>query len=111
MCIRASMREAQIGPRDVTTAECHGTGTSLGDPIEVGSLRGVTESDDRQTPLYCTSSKSNIGHLEANAGATGLIKCVLMGKYGCAPPNVHLHLLNAHLDASGWPAFFEADIV
>mmetsp|Transcript_11338 Transcript_11338/g.28538 ORF Transcript_11338/g.28538 Transcript_11338/m.28538 type:complete len:1282 (-) Transcript_11338:32-3877(-) len=111
MCIRASMREAQIGPRDVTTSECHGTGTALGDPIEVGSIRGVTESDDRQTPLYCTSSKSNIGHLEANAGTTGLIKCILMGRYGNAPANVHLKLLNPHLDASGWPAYFEADIV
>lgn len=110
MCIKASLREAQVGPHDITASECHGTGTSLGDPIEVGSLRGVQETDARETALLCTSSKTNIGHLEANAGTTGLIKCILMGRLGTAPPNCHLRVLNPHLDVNGWPAVFEAEM-
>uniref|UniRef100_A0A7S1SEG7 Ketosynthase family 3 (KS3) domain-containing protein n=1 Tax=Alexandrium catenella TaxID=2925 RepID=A0A7S1SEG7_ALECA len=103
MCIKASLREAGVMPHDITASECHGTGTSLGDPIEVGSLRGVQETDDRDGPLLCTSSKSNIGHLEANAGTTGLFKCMLMSKYGAGLPNCHLRSLNPHLDIAGWP--------
>nr|AQS99205.1 type I polyketide synthase [Gambierdiscus excentricus] len=105
LCIKASLREAGVMPHDITASECHGTGTSLGDPIEVGSLRGVQETDDRDGPLICTSSKSNIGHLEANAGTTGLFKCILMSKYGVGLPNCHLRTLNPHLDISGWPTY------
>jgi len=105
MCIKASLREAGVMPHDITASECHGTGTSLGDPIEVGSLRGVQETDDRDGPIYLSSSKSNIGHLEANAGTTGLFKCILMSKYGVGLPNCHLRTLNPHLDVSGWPTY------
>eukprot|EP00408_Alexandrium_pacificum_P034129 CAMPEP_0171292010 /NCGR_PEP_ID=MMETSP0790-20130122/71941_1 /TAXON_ID=2925 /ORGANISM="Alexandrium catenella, Strain OF101" /LENGTH=1257 /DNA_ID=CAMNT_0011761739 /DNA_START=74 /DNA_END=3848 /DNA_ORIENTATION=- len=105
MCIKASLREAGVMPHDITASECHGTGTSLGDPIEVGSLRGVQETDDRDGPIFLTSSKSNIGHLEANAGTTGLFKCILMSKYGCGLPNCHMRTLNPHLDISGWPTY------
>lgn len=52
-----------------------GTGTALGDPIEVGALRGVMQ--DRKSPIMQTSAKSHIGHLEANAGSAGIIKCAL----------------------------------
>merc|ERR1719343_1738429 len=100
MCIKASMREAQLEPHDITASECHGTGTSLGDPIEVGSLRGVQETDERDNGLCCTSAKSNIGHLEANAGITGLLKCVLMNRYGMATPNCHLRALNPHIETA-----------
>mmetsp|Transcript_86468 Transcript_86468/g.201183 ORF Transcript_86468/g.201183 Transcript_86468/m.201183 type:complete len:1263 (+) Transcript_86468:63-3851(+) len=105
LCIKASLREAGVMPHDITASECHGTGTSLGDPIEVGSLRGVQETDDRDGPILNTSSKSNIGHLEANAGTTGLFKCILMSKYGVGLPNCHLRTLNPHLDTSGWPTY------
>nr|AQS99192.1 type I polyketide synthase [Gambierdiscus polynesiensis] len=105
MCIKASLREAGVMPHDITASECHGTGTALGDPIEVGSLRGVQETDERDSPVMCTSSKSNIGHLEANAGTTGLFKCILMSKYGVGLPNCHLRQLNPHLDISGWPTY------
>nr|AQS99199.1 type I polyketide synthase [Gambierdiscus polynesiensis] len=105
MCIKASLKEAGVEPHDITASECHGTGTSLGDPIEVGSLRGVQETDERDGPIMNTSSKSNIGHLEANAGTTGLFKCILMSKYGVGLPNCHLRTLNPHLDVSGWPTY------
>jgi len=111
LCIRASLMEAGLEPHDITASECHGTGTALGDPIEVGSLRGVQEEDERTIPLFCTSSKSNIGHLEADAGITGVFKCVLMAKYSTGLPNVHTHHLNPHLDIGGWPAQFQSEII
>lgn len=110
MCIKASLREAGVMPSEITGSECHGTGTALGDPIEVGSLRGVQETDDRDGPIVNTSSKSNIGHLEANAGITGLFKCVLMGKFSVGLPNVHLRCLNPHLDITGWPTYMISEV-
>eukprot|EP00930_Biecheleria_cincta_P038106 TRINITY_DN26187_c0_g1_i1.p1 TRINITY_DN26187_c0_g1~~TRINITY_DN26187_c0_g1_i1.p1 ORF type:complete len:795 (+),score=113.41 TRINITY_DN26187_c0_g1_i1:38-2386(+) len=115
MCIRASLRAAGLQPSDVTTSECHGTGTSLGDPIEVGAVQNVMAEDDdgfsRTNPLFCTSSKSNLGHMEANAGVAGLYKCILMSAYGIAPPNCHLHSLNQNLLVDGFPVLFETEMV
>eukprot|EP00928_Gymnodinium_smaydae_P013579 TRINITY_DN14948_c0_g1_i1.p1 TRINITY_DN14948_c0_g1~~TRINITY_DN14948_c0_g1_i1.p1 ORF type:complete len:1433 (+),score=263.14 TRINITY_DN14948_c0_g1_i1:457-4755(+) len=108
-CIQASLREARAVADDVAIAECHGTGTALGDPIEVGALRRVLEP--RRLPLLATSSKSNIGHLEAGAGIAGLLKCLEMWKYSCCPPNCHLRQLNPHLGVSGFAARFTTEVV
>ena len=65
-------------PDDIDAMEAHGTGTSLGDPIEAGALAevfGPTRREDR--PLWLGSSKSNIGHAQAAAGILGVIKMVL----------------------------------
>nr|AQS99243.1 type I polyketide synthase [Gambierdiscus polynesiensis] len=107
-CIRESMREAGVVASQITIAECHGTGTALGDPIEVGALRGVMEP--RETPLLTTSAKSNIGHQEACAGMIGVIKCCLMVMTSNCSPNLHLRLLNPHLDTDGFPAFFDSEM-
>eukprot|EP00931_Biecheleriopsis_adriatica_P049727 TRINITY_DN28773_c0_g1_i1.p1 TRINITY_DN28773_c0_g1~~TRINITY_DN28773_c0_g1_i1.p1 ORF type:complete len:760 (+),score=140.33 TRINITY_DN28773_c0_g1_i1:63-2342(+) len=114
MCVKAALREAQLKPSEVLAFECHGTGTALGDPIEVGALRSVQEGEDesaRALPVLCTSSKSNVGHGEANAGVTGFFKCLLMSRMGAALPNCHLHALNPHLTVVGWPVHFEAELV
>lgn len=107
--IRDSMREGGISPKMITIAECHGTGTALGDPIEVGALRGVL--GNRASPLLATSSKSNLGHLEAGAGMAGLIKCICMLQFCSGSPNIHLVKLNAHLDVEGFPCYFESEAV
>merc|ERR1719162_1600098 len=65
--IRASMREGGLDTSGITIAECHGTGTALGDPIEVGALRGIFNAS-RHTPLLLTSAKTCLGHMEAGAG-------------------------------------------
>jgi polyketide synthase-associated protein len=106
-CIRDSMHEAGMTAREICVAECHGTGTALGDPIEVGALRGAMEP--RTNPIGETSAKSNIGHLEACAGITGLQKCVMMMNSSIGTPNVHLALLNANLDMTGFPVYFETE--
>jgi len=108
--IRNSMREGGLSAGIISIAECHGTGTALGDPIEVGALRGVMKSG-RTAPFMKTSAKTNIGHLEAAAGVAGLIKCILMLNYCCGAPNCHLLVLNPHLDVAGYPVYFETESV
>lgn len=108
-CILASLREGAVAPSEVTVFECHGTGTALGDPIEVGALLGVQGTDHRVSPLCMTSAKSNIGHLEASAGTTGVIKCMLMLMQGVGSPNVHLRRLNPHINIDGFPAHFDQE--
>merc|ERR1719150_1543615 len=59
-----AIREAKMTPPEASSWECHGTGTSLGDPIEVGAVRKVQIKMQRPEPLMITTAKSNIGHLE-----------------------------------------------
>lgn len=106
-CLRASMREANIVPGDVRVAELHGTGTALGDPIEVGALRGVMKV--RSLPICKTSAKSNLEHGEANAGMAGLIKCFTVLQHGTCPCNIHLKDLNPHCDVNAYPVLFADD--
>jgi len=103
-CILASMAELDLSAKDIAMAECHGTGTALGDPIEVSALRMVMQK--RDTPLLNTSAKTNIGHLEASAGMAGVIKCILAVAGAGTPPNPHFQSLNPHLDVNGYPVYF-----
>merc|ERR1712151_664689 len=70
-CIRAAFRETQRKPQEVDCFECHGTGTALGDPIEVGAFRRIYNAAPREHILLATTSKTNLGHLEGGAGMAG----------------------------------------
>lgn len=107
--IKKSMAFAGINPNTVSIAECHGTGTALGDPIEVGALMAVMHQ--REFPLLKTSAKSNIAHLEAGAGIAGLTKCIMMINMATAPPNCHLNIINPHLTTDGYPVYFDTEPV
>ncbi|XXY45527.1 type I polyketide synthase [Sorangium sp. So ce269] len=86
--IRDALRQAGIEPARVGYVEAHGTGTSLGDPIEVNALGEVFgKSHTRERPLLLGSVKANIGHLEAAAGISGLIKLVLSLQHKTVPPH------------------------
>eukprot|EP00931_Biecheleriopsis_adriatica_P028174 TRINITY_DN16844_c0_g1_i1.p1 TRINITY_DN16844_c0_g1~~TRINITY_DN16844_c0_g1_i1.p1 ORF type:complete len:821 (+),score=197.48 TRINITY_DN16844_c0_g1_i1:110-2572(+) len=109
MCIRSSLREARLEPGEVQIGECHGTGTALGDPIEIGAMKSV-QIGKRSNPLYHASAKSNVGHEEANAGTCGLIKVVLLLNGGLSTPNPHLTSLNPHLDITAYPVMFTNEL-
>ena len=89
--LRAALDDANLEPDDISYIEAHGTGTSLGDPIEVKALGAVFGARDSDTPLVVGSVKTNIGHTEAAAGIAGLIKAVLALEHRQIPPHLHLH--------------------
>ncbi|CAK9091657.1 unnamed protein product [Durusdinium trenchii] len=105
LCIRTSHRLAQILPAEIWTTENHGTGTALGDPIEVGSVRACF-SRGREVPLVVTTGKSHQGHSEATAGLSGITKVVNTLRASVAPSQNHLKFLNAHIDDAGFVAHF-----
>mmetsp|Transcript_70740 Transcript_70740/g.219417 ORF Transcript_70740/g.219417 Transcript_70740/m.219417 type:complete len:1299 (-) Transcript_70740:92-3988(-) len=107
-CIRGSMREAGLSANQVTCAECHGTGTALGDPIEIGALQNVLSK--RERAILKTSAKSNMAHLEASAGMAGFAKCIMMILGSATPPNLHLKILNPHLIVEGYPVHFTSEL-
>ncbi|MEU3750092.1 MULTISPECIES: type I polyketide synthase [Streptomyces] len=85
--IRAALADARVAPGSVGYIEAHGTGTALGDPIEVGALDAVlgTGAGERPAPVALGSVKARIGHLEAAAGIAGVLKLVLMLGDGTVP--------------------------
>ena len=93
--IRQALRNAQIEPSAVSYIEAHGTGTTLGDPIEVGALNAIFRKRDR--PLLVGSVKTNIGHTADASGVAGLIKVVLSLQHGEIPAHLHFHEPNPHL--------------
>ena len=102
--IRQALNNAQLEPQEISYLETHGTGTSLGDPIEVNSLKQVLMSGrESSQPLFLGSVKTNIGHLEAAAGIAGVIKVVLSLQHQQIPPNLHFETLNPHIDLNGSP--------
>jgi acyl transferase domain-containing protein/aryl carrier-like protein len=101
--IRQALEIAGLEGREVDYVECHGTGTALGDPIEVGALRNVL-GERRDKPVVLGAVKSNIGHLEGAAGVVGLIKTVEVLRHREAPGNVHFKTLNSKIDLQGFAA-------
>jgi acyl transferase domain-containing protein/acyl-CoA synthetase (AMP-forming)/AMP-acid ligase II/surfactin synthase thioesterase subunit/aryl carrier-like protein len=94
-----TLRKAQVNPSDVTYIEAHGTGTKVGDPVEMEQLNAVYGLDVKKR-CYVGSVKANIGHLEAAAGVAGLIKLILAMQHKKVPGQIHLNKLNADIDLS-----------
>jgi len=93
--LRRALEVASLQPEDVGYIEAHGTGTSLGDPIEMAALGSLFGR--RQAPLWVGSVKTNVGHLEAAAGIVGLVKVVLALTHEEIPPHLHFHEPNPHV--------------
>lgn len=88
--MRQALRQAGVAPHLVSYIEAHGTGTPLGDPIEVESVQAVLyENRPANQPLWIGSVKTNLGHLYTAAGIAGLIKTVLALQHQAIPPHLH----------------------
>jgi len=96
---------------NVDYIECHGTGTALGDPIEVDALRTVFKPRPADRPLVLGAVKSNIAHLEAAAGMAGVVKAVLALRARAVPANLHFQKLNPHINVEDFPAVFPTEPV
>ncbi|UUZ86836.1 polyketide synthase [Paenibacillus sp. P26] len=106
-----AFKEAGIDPRTISYLEAHGTGTSLGDPIEIAGLSGVFRqyTGDKQ---FCPigSVKSNIGHCESAAGIAGLTKVLLQLKYKQLVPSLHSSVLNPNIDFADTPFVVQQEL-
>ena len=104
--IEEALALAEVEPDTITYVETHGTGTSLGDPIEVAAL---TQAFRTQTSAknYCAigSVKTNIGHTDSAAGVAGLIKAVLALKHKQLPPSLNFTQPNPNIDFADSPFF------
>lgn len=97
--INRALAAGKVDPAEVVYIEAHGTGTSLGDPIEMESLKEVYGQGT--WPCRVGSVKAQIGHLEAAAGLAGLVRATLVLRHGEVPAQMHFTRLNPEISLSG----------
>jgi len=101
--LRRAYDEAGVPPENVVYMEAHGTGTPVGDPIELSALgRVLSEGRDDENECLIGSVKSNIGHLEAGSGIAGLIKAALVLHKDQVPPNANFQTPNPNIPFDQW---------
>jgi len=109
--IKQAIRESKLEPNHISYIEAHGTGTKLGDPIEIAALNKAFTSyyADKNLPkselnnCVIGSAKSNIGHCESAAGIAGVTKVLLQMKHQQIVPSLHSNRLNPHIDFDKTP--------
>jgi phthiocerol/phenolphthiocerol synthesis type-I polyketide synthase E len=100
-----------VNPETITYVETHGTGTALGDPVEVEALtRAFRHGTDAKRFCAIGSVKTNIGHLDAAAGVSGLIKTVLALKHRQIPPSLNFENENPRIDFANSPFYVNAEL-
>ncbi|MCL1463267.1 type I polyketide synthase [Argonema galeatum] len=97
---------AEVHPDTISYIEAHGTGTPLGDPIEIAALTQAFSAETKKKG-FCAigSAKTNIGHLDTAAGVTGLIKTVQALKHQLIPPSLHFEQPNPKIDFANSPFY------
>jgi len=109
--ISSALEKAKIDARTIGYIEAHGTGTELGDPIEITGLTNAFEEynvENQSCPIG--SIKSNIGHLEAAAGVVSVSKVLLQMKHRKLVPSLHSSELNEHIDFENSPFYVEQEV-
>ena len=109
--IAAAHAMAGVHPEELSYIEAHGTGTTVGDPIEITALTRVFRAHT-QREQFCGigSVKTNIGHLDAAAGIAGLIKTVLALKHRQLPPTLHFERPNPKIDFASSPFYVNTSL-
>ena len=107
--IQQALKEANLKPADIDYLEAHGTGTRLGDPIEMQALGAVFQERPLEQPLIVGSVKTNIGHLESAAGIAGLIKVILALKNEEIPKHLHFKNINPLIPIEKFPVKIAAE--
>jgi acyl transferase domain-containing protein/aryl carrier-like protein/UDP-glucose 4-epimerase len=109
--IRTALDKAGVSAREISYIEAHGTGTSLGDPIEITGLSQAFGKDTADVQFCAIGSvKSNIGHLEAAAGIAGVAKIVLQMKHRMLAPSLHAGELNKNIDFERSPFYVQREL-
>jgi phthiocerol/phenolphthiocerol synthesis type-I polyketide synthase E len=109
--VEEALAMAGVDPETVGYVEAHGSGTELGDPVEVAAL--TRAFGDVRRKGYCAlgSVKTNVGHLDAAAGVTGFVKAVLALEHGQVPPTLHFTEPNPAIDFAGSPFFVNTGLL
>lgn len=107
--IRAALQMAEVEPETITYVETHGTGTALGDPVEMQSLKSAFNTSKKG---FCAigAVKTNVGHLDSAAGVTGLIKTIMAIKNKKIPPTLHFNRPNTNLDIIDSPFYINTQL-
>ena len=106
--IAHALEKADINPETISYLEAHGTGTSLGDPIEItGLVKAFTTTDKKLQHCAIGSVKSNIGHCEAAAGIAAITKVLLQMKYKTLVPSINSDKLNCNINFTSTPFYVQ----
>ncbi|WP_341347626.1 SDR family NAD(P)-dependent oxidoreductase [Paenibacillus sp. FSL H3-0469] len=109
--IAEALRKSGVHPRTITSLEAHGTGTPLGDPIEIAGLsRAFSQYTDDKQFCSISSVKSNIGHLESAAGIASLAKVMLQMKHRMLVPSIHTEELNSGITFEDTPFYVQRSL-
>lgn len=109
--IKQAMENAQVDGSDIQYIEAHGTGTSLGDPIEMNAIAEVFRTRPKDKNLFVGAVKSNLGHLECASGVVGIIKTVLALGQESIPKNLHFEKLNPNIDFNKVPVIIPKESI
>ncbi|KOR82050.1 type I polyketide synthase [Paenibacillus solani] len=107
--IRAAQRMSRVTPETISYIEAHGTGTALGDPVEIEALKLAFQTDKKG---FCRigSVKTNIGHLNSAAGVAAFIKTVLALMHKQLPPSLHFNKPNPKIDFASSPFIVNTEL-
>lgn len=110
--VSEALEKADINSETISYIEAHGTGTALGDPIEITGLVKAFAKSDKKLHQYCAigSVKSNIGHCEAAAGIAAITKVILQMKYKTLVPSLNSDKLNSNIDFQATPFYVQHEM-